>query len=706
MSEEREINPLLEGESISYCINPKCSQRRNPDDAEQCQICGTPLLLADRYRLVRPMRELSDVFPTEIFEVEDWDLDAEDAERPKVVKILNRYDRRILELFEREATVLISLDIPGLPRVRANGYFTVELERGNKLHCLVMEQIEGENLLDWLKQNGSISEELAIAWLRQLTRLLGCVHERGLLHRDIKPANIVRRPNGELALIDFGSVGFINRAVTRVGSYGYRAPEQVNGRAVPQSDFFALGCTIVHLLTGEHPFDELPKNELGQLIWRDRVTGVSQSFADLIDEAIAPFPQERPANTQVILERLNAIDRAVSGQADSSIPISGQADNSQADSPPGISIEAEPASESEPPVKPPPKPRRFPWWPTWNKRQMVAISLLFSIGFVGLRLSLPPVSELFNHLGQKSRHDRFSDKAEFWYEWAIRIHRDNAKVYYNLGSLYEGRPVPDNAKASQYYKRSAEKGFSPAHNNLGRLEIIAKNYAEAVHLLLAGLELAREDGVKYSLNKNLGWARLEQGRLEQAEARLRMAIALDSQKGAAYCLLAQVLEAREDNSGALKHWENCIAYASYRQSPEEDRWIDTGQKRLAKQEQLLQDFPTRKMTRMPQLRRPPAFFWRQVCEENSVPPKNSKLVEAKQTWEMGQTWQAWETKGDKEDGADKEDKEDKEDKGEVVLETKGLSVRGQDVGARSYWKQPLKDRKELWLLYPPLSEQR
>ncbi|NER38496.1 MAG: protein kinase [Oscillatoria sp. SIO1A7] len=601
MSEEREIYPLLESESISYCMNPKCSQRRNPDDAEQCQTCGTPLLLADRYRLVRPMRELSDAFPTEIFEVEDWDLDAEDAERPKVVKILNRYDRQILELFEREARVLISLDIPGLPRVRANGYFTVELERGNKLHCLVMEQIEGENLLDWLKQNGSIDEELAIAWLRQLTRLLGYVHEKGLLHRDIKPANIVRRLNGELALIDFGSVGFIDRAVTPVGSYGYTAPEQVNGQAVPQSDFFALGSTIVHLLTGEHPYDELPKNEFGQLIWRDRVPGVSQSFADLIDEAISPFPQERPANTQVILERLDRIEAG------------------------DITL--------------PPKPG-FPWWPIWNKRQMVAIALLFSIGFVGLRLSLPPVSELFNYLGQKSRHDRFSDKAEFWYEWAIRIHRDNAKVYYNLGSLYEGRPVPDNAKAGEYYKTAAEKGFSPAHNNLGRLEIIAKNYPEAVHLLLAGLELAREDGVKYSLNKNLGWARLEQGRLEQAEARLRMAIALDSQKGAAYCLLAQVLEAGGDDSGALKHWENCIAYASYRQSPEEDRWIDMGQKRLTQQERVFQDFRTRRITRMPQLRRPPAFFWRQVCEEDSVEPKNkagSKLVEAKQAWEMGQT---------------------------------------------------------------------
>ena len=603
MSEQREINSLLESESISYCINPKCSQRRNPDDAEQCQTCGTSLLLADRYRLVRPMRELSDTFPTEIFEVEDWDLDAEDAEKPKVVKILKRYDRSILELFEREARVLISLDVPGLPKVRANGYFTVELERSNKLHCLVMEQIEGENLLDWLKENGSISEELAIAWLRQLTRLLGYVHERKFLHRDIKPSNIVRRPNGELALIDFGSVGFIDRAATPVGSYGYTAPEQVNGQAVPQSDFFALGSTIVHLLTGEHPYD-LGK-ELGQLQsnWRDRVPGVSQSFADLIDEAISPFPQERPANTQVILDRLNA-------------------------------IEARGNPPLKPPVEPQPKPS-FTWWPIWNKRQMVAISLLFSIGFVGLRLSLPPVSQFFNYLGQKSRHDRFWDKAESWYQSAIRIHRDNAKAYYNLGSLYESRPVPDNAKASQYYKRAAEKAFPPAHNNLGRLEIIAKNYAEAVHLLLAGLELAREDGVKYSLNKNMGWARLEQGRLEQAEARLRMAIALDSQKGAAYCLLAQVLEEREDNSGALKHWENCIAYASSRQSPEEDRWIDMGQKRLAQQEQILQDLRTLKITLMPQVTRPPTFFWRQVCEENSVPPKKSKLVEAKQTWEMG-----------------------------------------------------------------------
>ena len=676
MTEQSEISPLLE--NVSYCINPQCSHRRNSDDAQQCQTCGTDLLLGDRYRLVRPLRELSDAFPTEIFEVEDWDLDAEDAEKPKVVKILNRYYNSLsLKLFQREATVLISLDIAGLPRVAADGYFTVQLERGNKLHCLVMEQIEGENLLDWLKKNGSISEQQAIAWLRELTVLLGYVHERGLLHRDIKPSNIVRRPNGELALIDFGSVGFIDRAVTPVGSYGYTPPEQVNGQALPQSDFFALGCTIVHLLTGEHPYD-LPKNKLGQLNWRFRVTGLSREFADLIDEAIAPSAQERPANTQVILERLDAIGSSISGQADNS-----QTDSpsGQANSPPSIPIEPETPRES--PVKPPPKNRIPPWW-QWQ--QVVAISLLFSIGFVGLRLLLPPVSEVFNRVGQKNRRDRFWERAEFLYRWAIRLDEDNAKAYYNLGSLYERSPVRELQQSREAYKRAIAKRFPPAHNNLGRLEIIAKNYTEAVRLLLEGLVLAEEDGVKYSLNKNLGWARLEQGRLEQAEARLKRAIALDSHKGAAYCLLAQVLETKGDRPGALKHWENCIAYGSYRQSPEEDNWIDTGQKRLAQQKQGFQDFRTRQMKGISPLTENPTFFWRQVCQEDTVPPKSkvgSKLLEAKHTGEM------------------EEIREDNGDKEEVALETEELSVQGEDVGLRSNWQQPLKDRG-LWLFYPPL----
>ena len=76
--------------------------------------------------------------------------------------------------------------------------------------------------------------------------------------------------------------------------------EQMEGQAVKESDFFAVGRTFVHLLTGIYPA-ELPKNlHANQLIWRDRAPQISEWLVYLINELIAPLPQNRPRNSQRI----------------------------------------------------------------------------------------------------------------------------------------------------------------------------------------------------------------------------------------------------------------------------------------------------------------------------------------------------------------------------------------------------------------------
>lgn len=290
---------------MSYCINPKCQKRQNPDELENCQACGSSLTLNERYRLIKPLRELDGRHPTEIFEVDN-------CGTPKVLKVLTSNRRRLVELFQREAQVLQRLNYPGIPSI--DTYFVFSPSNGSKeLHCLVMEKIEGENLLHWLEKNGAISEELALDWLQQLTEILAQVHREQLLHRDIKPSNIMLRFDGQLVLIDFGAVREITRTyirkiddcdVTRIYSPGYTAPEQFDGQAVLQSELFALGRTFVHLVTGTYP-DDLLKNQLtNQVIWRESAPQISTFLANLIDDLIAPLPQNRPRDTQVILERL------------------------------------------------------------------------------------------------------------------------------------------------------------------------------------------------------------------------------------------------------------------------------------------------------------------------------------------------------------------------------------------------------------------
>ena len=126
---------------------------------------------------------------------------------------------------------------------------------------------------------------------------------------------IMLRPTDQLALVDFGTVRPMTstyfakvagqRDITSVVSPGYTPLEQINGRAVPQSDFYALGRSFVYLLTGTHPIDLPEDDTTGQITWRDQVAEpVDLWFAQLLDDMMAPFPGQRPLNAEALLERL------------------------------------------------------------------------------------------------------------------------------------------------------------------------------------------------------------------------------------------------------------------------------------------------------------------------------------------------------------------------------------------------------------------
>ncbi|NEP55047.1 MAG: protein kinase, partial [Moorea sp. SIO3C2] len=132
---------------MSYCINPWCAKRDNPDDRDRCQTCDTPLRVRDRYRLTRPLRELDEWEPSEIFEVQDLETSS-----TKVLKVLKK--DILLPLFEREVITLQQLDHPGIPQVQEDGYFSLEVngigsgadQEVRSLYCLIMENIQGMNL--------------------------------------------------------------------------------------------------------------------------------------------------------------------------------------------------------------------------------------------------------------------------------------------------------------------------------------------------------------------------------------------------------------------------------------------------------------------------------------------------------------------------------------------------------------------------------
>ncbi|HLP91009.1 MAG TPA: serine/threonine-protein kinase [Nostocaceae cyanobacterium] len=296
---------------MSLCINPVCPQPNHPDNDENrfCQSCGSQLELMGRYRVLRLLSDKTGF--SKVYEAYEQD-------RPKILKILKpelANDSKAVSLFQQEVNVLGQLNHPGIPK--EEGYFQYQTRNGLNLHCLVMEKIEGPDLEQWLRQqqNRPISQDQAIAWLKQLIEILDIVHQQQYLHRDIKPSNIMIRPDGQLVLIDFGTAREVTKTylangggVTAIISSGYSAPEQMQGQAVPQSDFFALGRTFVFLLTGYHPSD-LYDPHLNILKWRNHTNNISPLLLDFIDWLMSPEVKQRPDNSQEILQRLNEIEQ-------------------------------------------------------------------------------------------------------------------------------------------------------------------------------------------------------------------------------------------------------------------------------------------------------------------------------------------------------------------------------------------------------------
>ncbi len=249
---------------------------------------------------------------------------------PKILKVLKESynnNAKVVELFRREAQVLSQLHHPGVPRVEADGYFLHHSEgRVEPSHCLMMEKIDGPNLKQWMVQQGNhpISEKQAMLWMTQLTDVLDLVHQHNYFHRDIKPENIMLRPSGQLVLVDFGAAREMtqtymanlgNSGITAVSSAGYTPPEQEQGQAVPQSDFYAMGRTLIYLMTAKLPNDsEIYNSRTNSFMWRHLAPQISAPLADLVDALIASAAVNRPQTTAVILERLAQVrSRQVSG---------------------------------------------------------------------------------------------------------------------------------------------------------------------------------------------------------------------------------------------------------------------------------------------------------------------------------------------------------------------------------------------------------
>jgi serine/threonine protein kinase len=235
-------------------------------------------------------------------------------------------DPELWKQFENEARLMAQLNHAVLPRV--SDYF---IERNQAF--FVMQFMEGASLAEIVAERREpLPSHTVVAWADQLLDALMYLHshERQIIHRDIKPHNLKVTPAGNIALLDFGLAKSQAASVTEMefgrSIFGYSpsyAPlEQIQDLGTtPQSDIYALGATLYHLLTGVKPPDALTRamalitSRSNPLMPAHEVNrSVSPELSAILSRAMEQNPHERYRSAMEFRDALRRLGRNNSKQ--------------------------------------------------------------------------------------------------------------------------------------------------------------------------------------------------------------------------------------------------------------------------------------------------------------------------------------------------------------------------------------------------------
>lgn len=217
--------------------------------------------------------------------------------------------------------------------------------------------------------------------------------------------------------------------------------------------------------------------------------------------------------------------------------------------------------------------------------RLLLVTLLL-VSLIGFRLSFPLISNAYTFNGAKDYEAGRLVEAQLNYRRAINLNPDNLEARFKLALALEDLGELEDASREYRIVSSSRKTDPNALNleglnNLARLHILAEDYDEAVPLLLQAQDQVKSEAeyLRYSILKNLGWARLGQERYDEAEVYLQEAIKVNDAMAPAHCLLAQVLEELEQPQDAIAVWERCLSSARVA-DPDEDKWYGMARERL------------------------------------------------------------------------------------------------------------------------------
>ena len=229
----------------------------------------------------------------------------------KSIYFENASDWKVLELFEREASVLAQLNHDGIPLYIDS--FKVKTQNSLSFY-IVQEFIEGLSLEEKVQAGWKPGEANVKRVAREILNILIYLQSLAppVIHRDITPRNVIVGNSGQIYLVDFGGCRDLYRNTvtcgsTIVGTFGYMAPEQFSGQAKVASDLYGLGTTLLNLLTGKSPAD-LPYQKLKvdfSTINHTLLKETSTAFQNWLEALVEPNIDKRVQSAQAALEILN-----------------------------------------------------------------------------------------------------------------------------------------------------------------------------------------------------------------------------------------------------------------------------------------------------------------------------------------------------------------------------------------------------------------
>jgi serine/threonine-protein kinase len=327
-----------------HCRKPNPRRRDQLRRARFCQHCGQDIVLNNdgpRYYITRVIKEGGQ---GAVYEAVDDDMHIY-AVKEMLDRFLDPKERdEAVARFEAEAKMLQSFRHPRVPRIYADF-------KDEGRHYLIMDFVRGEDLEDILKREGRIDEGRVLIWSEQICDVLQILHTQDppIIFRDMKPSNIMIERDGGVKLIDFGIAKVFqpSQRGTQIGTPGYAPPEQYQGIATVESDVYALGATLHHLLTGRDPRDHMPFTFPPA---RSLNPAISDRTAAAVDKAVQKFASDRFHSIAELRDALRQRRKTQPLPAPQPSPPQPAVVPKQAPSQPPASVQRPPPAPAQPPV--------------------------------------------------------------------------------------------------------------------------------------------------------------------------------------------------------------------------------------------------------------------------------------------------------------------------------------------------------------------